>query len=71
MLSTFRDLSLRTRLSKAIVNIYGGLLGVIFSLSYDEYNLKQYPSVVLPALPALCLADDALIRFSVIVYILF
>lgn len=29
-----------------------------------EYNLKQWPGPVLPALPALCLAEDWVIYWS-------
>lgn len=58
MLSTLKDLSRSTRVSRAILSISGVLLILKWSNYFDEYRRKQYPDEVLPARPALCLAED-------------
>ena len=58
------DFSLKTRVSKAIFWIYGVFPSWKLFLCFSEYSRKQKPSFVLPALPALCFAEDLLIPFN-------
>jgi len=56
-----RVFSRSTKVSKAMFLISGSLLNLRHPNYSSEYSLKQYPSRVLPARPALCFADDWLI----------
>ncbi len=65
------DFSRSTTVSSAIFWIYGVLFKLNFFLSLSLYNLKQYPELVLPALPARWFAEEILIFVNWNVVILF